>query len=247
MPDAKTCSRCKEAKALDRFYLDRQSSDGRQGKCIPCHRAAKREWSERNQEALKEYRKGVWLAFKALHPEIGTRDQPKRDTRFKKGQPRKPGTGHVFQVGHKINVGRPSPLRGKTHSAETRAKIKAARAKQVITAEMRLKMSVAHRARREKNHFWKGGITAEHAKLRNGVEYRLWREDVFRRDDYTCQSCGSRGGKLHADHIKPFAYFPALRFDVSNGRTLCVPCHKKTDTYLGKAQRYASVLGKEAA
>ena len=28
------------------------------------------------------------------------------------------------------------------------------------------------------------------------------------------------------DHIKPFAWFSDLRFDVSNGQTLCVDCHK---------------------
>jgi 5-methylcytosine-specific restriction endonuclease McrA len=33
---------------------------------------------------------------------------------------------------------------------------------------------------------------------------------------------------LEADHIKPWAYFPSLRFELSNGRTLCRPCHDKT-------------------
>lgn len=36
---------------------------------------------------------------------------------------------------------------------------------------------------------------------------------------------------LHADNIKPFALYPELRFEVTNGRTLCIPCHKKTGTY----------------
>ena len=48
---------------------------------------------------------------------------------------------------------------------------------------------------------------------------------VFARDDYTCQICDARGGNLHADHIKSWATNPDLRMEVSNCRTLCVPCH----------------------
>lgn len=71
------------------------------------------------------------------------------------------------------------------------------------------------------------------------ARYRTWRKAVFERDDYTCQGegCGSRGGELNADHIKPFSTHPELRFKVSNGRTLCVPCHKKTPTYGRNALR----------
>jgi 5-methylcytosine-specific restriction endonuclease McrA len=58
-----------------------------------------------------------------------------------------------------------------------------------------------------------------------------WRKAVFERDDYTCQMCGIRGTQLNADHIKPFRFFPALRWELANGRTLCVPCHRKTPTY----------------
>lgn len=81
---------------------------------------------------------------------------------------------------------------------------------------------------------WKGGKLGWNRIMRNRKEYRVWREAVFTRDNWTCINCGLRSrvglGKtviLNADHIKPFAYFPALRFEISNGRTLCVPCHKE--------------------
>ncbi len=83
----------------------------------------------------------------------------------------------------------------------------------------------------EKSHFWKGGVTPKHRAIRTSLRYRLWRTSVFERDDFTCQICKARGVQLQADHIKPFATFPALRFDIDNGRTLCVSCHRKTDTY----------------
>ena len=74
---------------------------------------------------------------------------------------------------------------------------------------------------------WKGGITRETIRLRQSADYRDWRKAVFERDDYTCQHCRERGGRLSADHIKPWSTHPALRYEVSNGRTLCWPkCHR---------------------
>jgi|SRR3989304_4494573 len=93
----------------------------------------------------------------------------------------------------------------------------------------------------DKSPSWKGGITPINKKIRNSVEYKLWRTAVFERDGYTCIWCGRKkevAGKLNADHIKPFAYYPELRFAIDNGRTLCVGCHKTTDTYLWKGKKY---------
>jgi len=89
---------------------------------------------------------------------------------------------------------------------------------------------------------WRGGITPINKAIRNSPKYIEWREIVFKRDGWKCQICPQIGGKLHADHIKPFAYYPELRFDINNGRTLCVSCHKKTETYGWKAYNYAKRL-----
>ena len=86
----------------------------------------------------------------------------------------------------------------------------------------------------EKSHLWRGGVTPLNMKVRESLEYRLWRSAVLERDNYTCKCCGVRGGRLNADHIKPFSLYPELRFDVDNGRTLCEDCHKATPSYLNR-------------
>lgn len=109
--------------------------------------------------------------------------------------------------------------------------------------ESRIRMSYAHKKTAKRgvdHHNWRGGVTSKNAKIRNSLEYRLWRVAVFGRDKWTCVWCGVVGGELHADHIKPFAHYPELRFAIDNGRTMCVPCHKTTDTYLAKA-RYKKI------
>lgn len=84
----------------------------------------------------------------------------------------------------------------------------------------------------------KGTKSSKNELTRKCKQARLWRKAVFERDDYTCQECGQRGGDLHAHHIKPFAYFPELRFAIDNGATLCVKCHKQTDTFGKKADKF---------
>ena len=73
---------------------------------------------------------------------------------------------------------------------------------------------------------WKGGLTTEHDMIRTSSEIKDWKAAVFKRDYYTCQVCGVRGGVLNAHHIKRFRDYPELRTELSNGITLCVECHK---------------------
>lgn len=102
-------------------------------------------------------------------------------------------------------------------------------------------IKIGNSKRGELSPTWRGGITPANKKIRASVEYKLWREAVFKRDDFTCQECGVKSGDgktviLNSDHIKPFAYFPELRFELSNGRTLCIECHQKTDTFASRAR-----------
>lgn len=105
------------------------------------------------------------------------------------------------------------------------------------------------------NSNWKGGVTKLQEKIRKSFKYRQWRSDVFQRDHYTCQDCSAKNGVgngetiLNADHIKPFAlilqeslidtFEKAMiceqLWNINNGRTLCIDCHKKTPTYLNNS------------
>jgi len=103
------------------------------------------------------------------------------------------------------------------------------RAKRSASLKGKPKSPEAIKKRSGENHYnWKGGVTPSAKKVRNSKEYKIWRKSVFERDDFTCVWCGKRGGDLNADHIKPFAHFPELRFAIDNGRTLCIPCHRTT-------------------
>lgn len=114
--------------------------------------------------------------------------------------------------------------------------------------------------RGERTSNWKGGVTILNKAVRNLIEYKQWRLKVYKKDGWKCSVCGLCGGwdkekrkytRLEADHIKPLSLLIIENkinnheearnckdlFDINNGRTLCKECHKKTDTYMVKAQK----------
>ncbi len=60
---------------------------------------------------------------------------------------------------------------------------------------------------------------------RHGSAYAIWRRQVLRRDNYTCQICSRIGMITH--HIIRWADSVSGRFDVDNGMTVCPDCHKE--------------------
>lgn len=63
-------------------------------------------------------------------------------------------------------------------------------------------------------------------EARRSAKYRKWKQEVLTRDNYKCKKCGS-DKKLHAHHIKSFSDNKELRYELSNGITLCDKCHKE--------------------
>ena len=65
----------------------------------------------------------------------------------------------------------------------------------------------------------------------NKAEYSAIRRFVYERDNFTCLSCGEKGGKLNLHHLLPVSLFPEYVYEEKNIITLCVKCHSYTDTW----------------
>lgn len=85
-----------------------------------------------------------------------------------------------------------------------------------------------------KNHNYNPNLTDEERILQRKYKgYTDWRSAVFAKDKYTCQTCGSVGGKIQAHHINNYSTYKELRITLGNGVTLCVRCHKEFHSLFG--------------
>ena len=69
---------------------------------------------------------------------------------------------------------------------------------------------------------------------RRTPDYKIWRNSVFERDNYTCQMCGKVGGKLNAHHKRRYRNDINARTDIDNGITLCEQCHREVHRKEGR-------------
>ena len=191
----------------------------------------------KNPEITKQKRRQKMLGNKINIGRTLSEETKKKLSEIKKGK--LPKNFYEMQKrGHELNRGKPAWNRGKKLGSNPKHSLRMTGRKQTEeeiqkriktlrpmweSAEWRKKMSEARKG--EKSHLWRGGITPINLKIRGSLEMKQWIQDIFQRDNYTCKFCEKIGGKLNADHIKPFAWFPKLRFELSNGQTLCKDCH----------------------
>jgi len=125
--------------------------------------------------------------------------------------------------------------KGRKHTKKARKNMSNGQKGRHFSNEHKRKISLANSG--AKCHWWKGGISKEYKKRYHDVEYKIWRISVFERDNYTCQNCRRRGIYITAHHIKSWAHYPSLRYDVNNGVALCEECHSLTDNYKGRNKK----------
>jgi len=204
-----------------------KSTDGRIKK--GAEKGIGKKHSAETRKKISEVQKGKKLSPEQIKKMVESRKgySPSEETRKKIGDANR-GKIRSEEFRKKIS----EINKGRRTSKETKEKLSKVMIGRIgynkdkkLSEEAKKKLS--ENSKGEKNHNWRGGITPKDKCLRVTIEFRLWREAVFARDNWMCQDCGKRGGRLHAHHIKPFAKFPELRTSIENGITLCIECHKR--------------------
>lgn len=208
------------------------------------------ETKDRISRVLKE--KGIrpprWACEKSWELKRGTHLSEETKKKISLGNTGKKRTPEVLIVMREIGKKRRATEKTKSKMSATQLKRWANGFK--FSKEAIEKMIKANSG--VNNHSWKGGVTPFLIALRGQGVYRKWRIEVFKRDRFQCVLCGykSKGKRIpdiQADHIRPFTTIIAEHnitnleqamqcpnlWLIENGRTLCVPCHRNTDTWGG--------------
>lgn len=159
--------------------------------------------AKKGVKQTKEHRMKISIALKGKH------NSPK--TEFKKGHP----CLLTKEAREKAKI----TNKGNTYS------------KGIVRSD-EFKKNLSRKMKGKNNPAWKGGIAPKRALIMRGLKYKQWREKVFKKDNYTCQNCGKKNCYIVAHHIKSFSKHPKLMFDIENGQSLCVGCHKLTSNFI---------------
>ncbi|WP_338750047.1 HNH endonuclease signature motif containing protein [Bacillus sp. FJAT-52991] len=146
-----------------------------------------------------------------------------------------------------------APRRGAKHKESSLLKIKKSRVKKRINTsctychkEFEIVLSAFHKSERNfcnqtcfRSFLKDNRVITE--DITNSAAYKEWRLKVYKRDGYRCKmpGCYSQSRDIAAHHIYPKKTYPELKFEVSNGITLCKTCHEKT---YGKEEQFIKML-----
>jgi hypothetical protein len=147
------------------------------------------------------------------------------------------GKKHSKEARDKMSLklkGREGTLKGKKHSEETKIKMSNAKKGKKLSKEHKLKLSEAVKG--SKNYQWKKDRTKLKKYIgceeRRSPAYKFWRKSVCDRDNWKCRFDNNDcDGRIEVHHILSYTDFSELRYEVSNGITLCKYHHprKRTD------------------
>ncbi|MBU3897253.1 MAG: hypothetical protein KJ697_05000 [Nanoarchaeota archaeon] len=148
--------------------------------------------------------------------------------RFKKGHKTEHSKEVIEKIvqktkGHKYN-GKPCSKCGNIHKNMT--------ADNNTSSSWEVRKKISDKLKGANNGAWKGGITPQIELIRDSLEYKQWRINVFKRDHYSCQMRGTHK-MLQAHHMQVFSKYPESRFNIDNGQILCEKCHKVIHTKNG--------------
>lgn len=113
-----------------------------------------------------------------------------------------------------------------------------------VSEKVILRMSILNKGKKGKEHpkWTENKKRPFYGAIRTLHQYKDWRSNIFRKDDYTCQMCFKRGTYLEADHF-PRRFIEIVKDNnistideaivckklwEAEGRTLCKRCHLTT-------------------
>lgn len=186
----------------------------------------------------------------------------RKNTQFKKGLiPWNKGKTGYLSDEAKAKMGRKG-IKRQPLSDITKKRLSDAKKGKPKSEETKEKLSQALLGRRAPHregancNWWKGGYSTVIQLLRKCFRYRQWVSDIFERDNYTCQDCSKRGGKLNAHHVISFSQMVRKNeidtlekgiqceelWNINNGQTLCVDCHRLTDNFAGHSREKKEII-----
>jgi len=171
----------------------------------------------RGRKLSEEHKKKISEARKGKHHSEEIKKKMSEAKKGNKNPAKRPEVREKMSKAHQ----------GKKLSEETKKKLREINKKfpikywlgKKLSEETKRKMSESRRRYYDK----KGRKLKDY---RQSAKYLNWRLSVFKRDNFTCLICQKVGGELNAHHIKSWAKYPELRYDINNGITLCKDCHK---------------------